>query len=174
MSVAGQSPAAAFGRDIVQGPFVPASFYNWWFNEGLKALLPEVVAASRDLVVLDLRAPGGGDASRPLSRIFKIVQLLISSAGFKADPKSTIDMRIAPRWQAELLKAEVANGGGDAVEAQLKAELACKSTRSKVVAAGGCQGRFAATRNAQAGVRAQVQVRAEGRAAAAERHLDIR
>ena len=102
---------------IIQGSCVPVSFFDWWLNEGLKAFVPEVVAATWGSAVLDLRAPGKGYATQPLARIFEIVQLLISSAGFEADPKFAIDMTIAPRWQAGLLKAEIANGE-DAMEAQ--------------------------------------------------------
>ena len=51
--------------------------------------------------MLDLRAGGRCDASRPLARVFEIVQLLISSAQFKVDRKKiAISMRTAPRWQA--------------------------------------------------------------------------
>ncbi len=92
--------------------------------------MPEVVAAISGSAVLDLSKH---DGTRPLARVFEIVQLLVSSAGFEiANPKFAIEMTIAPRWQARLLKAEITNGS-DAMEAQLKADLAChKNTRTQV------------------------------------------
>ena len=117
---------------IAQGPFVPVAFIDWWLSVGLKALVPEVVAATWGSAVLNLSRRSGVVQSRPLTRVFEIVQLLSSSARFEVDPTHVIDMSIAPWWQAGLLRAETANGS-DAMEAELKAELASnKTTRSRV------------------------------------------
>ena len=116
---------------IAQGPFVPKGFMEWWLNEGLKALMPEVVAATWGSAVLDLSEQG---RSRPLARVFEIVQKLISSVRFEVEPKRkfSIEMIITPSWQVRLLKAEMANGSV-AVEEQLKADLASrKGTKSQV------------------------------------------
>ena len=116
---------------IAQGPFVPKGFMEWWLNEGLKALMPEVVAATWGSAVLDLSEQG---RSRPLARVFEIVQKLVSSVGFEVElqRKFSIEMIVAPSWQVMLLKAEMANGSV-AVEEQLKADLASrKGTKSQV------------------------------------------
>ena len=112
---------------IAQGPFVLKDVSSWWLSRGLKALVPELVASNWTCAVLDV-----GAHPRPLARVFEVVQQVISSAGYRVDNRHAIDMSIAPRWQAGLLRADAANGS-EGKEAQLKAELArSKSVRGWV------------------------------------------
>ncbi len=93
---------------IVQGPTVPEFFDDWWVSTGLRALMPEVVAASDRGLVLDLWPLHYREKhleetypEHTLKKVSRIVHRVFSSTRFYMDRELPIKVYIAPRPRKE-------------------------------------------------------------------------